>query len=339
MLGGFGGVKKQTCFIFSVVDTSGQSSINRALSIDDIDRKLITQLKLDGRQSLASLGAAIGLSGDSAKDRLDALTSLGIVKVTCTVDPKILGFTSITLVGVKVSGPAEQIAVELAQVFEFDFVACTAGEFDILVEVVCRDNPHLLEVLDSKLRSRADVSSVVSFSYLEVLKFSPGSSSIAQSVPDVAVSELDEIDHKIISELQVDGRLSFQDLAERIDIPYQTTRRRARNLLESNIIRPEVLTNRLVEGTAVIAGVNLRTSGPIPAIAKELSKLDEVEIAVLTTGSFDLMLEVACRDKQHLATLVGEVLPGINGVVSTETNIYLRVVKLPQSWDGLVRQL
>lgn len=313
--------------------------VDSRLGIDDLDRKLIWQLRLDGRQSLANLGQAIGLSGDSVKDRLDRLTRLGIVKVTCSVDPKVLGYTSITLVGVRVTGPAERIAEELAAVPEFDFVACTAGEFDILVEVVCRSEQQLLEVVDSRLRSRPDVSAVVSFTYLDVLKFQPGSSGLFRADSPGKPLELDDVDLAIISALQVDGRLSFQDLAEQIGVPYQTTRRRAKYLLDNDIVRPEVLTNRLVEGTAVIAGVNLRTSGPIAAIAKELSKLEEVEIAVLTTGSFDLMLEVACRDRQHLARLVGEVLPAINGVVSTETNIYLRVVKLPQSWDGLVRKL
>lgn len=316
-----------------------RKTIDSRLSIDGVDKKLIAQLRVDGRQSLANLGSAIGLSGDSVKDRLDRLTSLGIVKVTCSVDPKVIGFTSITLVGVRVTGAAEQIAEELASVAEFDFVACTAGEFDILVEVVCKNDQHLLEVIDAKLRSRPDVSGIVSFSYLDVLKFQPGSSGLFRAETAGTRIELDAVDHQIVSALQADGRLSFQDLAEVIRVPYQTARRRAKYLLENNVVRTEVLVNRLVEGTAVIAGVNLRTSGPIPAIAEQLAKLDEVEIAVLTTGSFDLMLEVACRDRQHLARLVGEVLPGISGVVSTETNIYLRVVKLPQSWDGLVRQL
>jgi Lrp/AsnC family transcriptional regulator for asnA, asnC and gidA len=97
--------------------------------------------------------------------------------------------------------------------------------------------------------------------------------------------------------------------------------------------------NRLVEGTAVVAGVNLRTTGPIERVAEELLALREVEIAVFTTGSFDLMLEVACKDREHLAKLVGKTIPSINGVLSTETSIYQRVLKLPQSWSGLVRKM
>ena len=78
--------------------------------LDELDRKLIEVLKLDGRESLATIGSQIGLTGDSVKDRLDRLTAEGVIKVTCSVDPKVLGFNSIALVGVKVTGSAEQIA-------------------------------------------------------------------------------------------------------------------------------------------------------------------------------------------------------------------------------------
>jgi Lrp/AsnC family transcriptional regulator for asnA, asnC and gidA len=325
--------------MFIVMDSIKKVPSDSNLYIDGFDRELIGALREDGRQSLANLGTAIGLSGDSVKDRLDRLTNLGILKVTCTVDPKVLGYSSITLIGIKVTGPAENIAEELAKVTEFDFVACTAGEFDIIAEVVCTSEVHLLQILDSHVRARTDVASIVAFSYLQVLKFSPGHDKNQNSWATSEPPKLDAVDLLIIQELQQDGRLSYQELAERIGHPYQTTRRRARALLEEGVIHPEVLINRLVEGTAVIAGVNLRTTGPITEIARALAKVPEVEVAVLTTGSFDLMLEVACRDREHLAQLVGETLPAIPGVVSTETNIYLRVVKLPQSWLGLVRQL
>jgi Lrp/AsnC family transcriptional regulator for asnA, asnC and gidA len=321
------------------MDSTKKTPSGSNFHIDDFDRELIGALREDGRQSLANLGIAIGLSGDSVKDRLDRLTNLGILKVTCTVDPRVLGYSSITLLGIKVTGPAENIAEDLALLTEFDFVACTAGEFDIIAEVVCVSEVHLLHILDSHVRARADVASIVAFSYLQVLKFSPGHNEDQTSWSNSDLPQLDTVDRRIVEELQHDGRLSYQELAERIGHPYQTTRRRARALLDDGVIHPEVLVNRLVEGTAVIAGVNLRTTGPIPDIAQALAQLTEVEVAVLTTGSFDLMLEVACRDREHLAQLVGETLPAIPGVVSTETNIYLRVVKLPQSWLGLVRQL
>jgi Lrp/AsnC family transcriptional regulator for asnA, asnC and gidA len=306
--------------------------------LDELDRKLISVLKIDGRESLATIGTQIGLTGDSVKDRLDRLTAEGVIKVTCSVDPRVLGFNSIALMGVKVTGSAEQIASELTSIPEFDFVCCVSGEYDILVEAVCRDDLHLLRVVDQYLRSRPDVSSVSSHNYLSVLKFQPSGSpdETETVVPQNLV--VDDVDRKIIRALQDDGRASFQDIAESIGVAYQTTRRRAKALLEGKIVRSETLVNRLIEGTAVVAGVNLRTTGPIAEIAEKLLSLPEVEIAVVTSGRFDLLLEVACKDRDHLATLVGSVLPSISGIASSETSIYQRVLKLPQSWSGLVRK-
>ena len=306
--------------------------------LDELDRKLISVLKIDGRESLAAIGTQIGLTGDSVKDRLDRLTAEGVIKVTCSVDPRVLGFNSIALVGVKVTGSAELIAAELTSVSEFDFVCCVSGEYDILVEVVCRDDVHLLRVVDQYLRSRPDVSSVSSHNYLAVLKFQPSGSPEEPETGAPPHPGVDDIDRKIIRALQDDGRASFQDIALSIGVPYQTTRRRAKALLEGKIVRTETLVNRLIEGTAIVAGVNLRTTGPIAEIAEKLLSLPEVEIAAVTSGRFDLLLEVACKDRDHLATLVGSVLPSIPGIASSETSIYQRVLKLPQSWSGLVRK-
>jgi DNA-binding Lrp family transcriptional regulator len=306
--------------------------------LDELDRKLISVLKINGRESLATIGTQIGLTGDSVKDRLDRLTAEGVIKVTCSVDPRVLGFTSIALVGVKVTGSAELIAAELTSVSEFDFVCCVSGEYDILVEVVCRDDLHLLRVVDHFLRSRPDVSSVSSHNYLAVLKFQPSGSPEESETGALPHPGVDDIDRKIIRALQDDGRASFQGIALSIGVPYQTTRRRAKALLEGKIVRSETLVNRLIEGTAIVAGVNLRTTGPIAGIAEKLLSLPEVEIAAVTSGRFDLLLEVACKDRDHLATLVGSVLPSIPGIASSETSIYQRVLKLPQSWSGLVRK-
>ena len=307
--------------------------------LDAIDTRLIEELKISGRESLANLGSIVGLTGDSVRERLNRLTSFGVIKVTCSVDPLVLGYRSITLIGVKVNGKALAIAESLAQVPEFDFVGCTAGEHDILVEAVCKDEMHLLSIVDEHIRSRSDVVSISCFNYLSVLKFEPGGSSPLRELSGQSPQALDDFDLEIIKALQADGRASFQEIAERIGMPYQTTRRRAKILLDSGVVRIETLVNRLVDGTAVVAGVGLRTTGSLASIVSEIVKIAEVEIAVHTTGSFDVMLEVACRDREHLARLVGTVLPSIPGVVSTETSIYQHVVKLPQSWSGLVRQL
>ncbi|MFZ4485272.1 MAG: Lrp/AsnC family transcriptional regulator [Candidatus Nanopelagicales bacterium] len=310
-----------------------------SLMLDETDRALIDCLRVDGRMSLAALGKEVGLSGDAVRDRLRRLTSEGIVQITCSVDAALLGFRTLALLGLNVRGSARRIGEELAQVDEFDLVGCTSGRFDLFVEAVCRDEMHQLETIDAHIRERPDVAGVTTFTYLNVLKFAPAGSELPVSGHDLNSVEIGRAELDLIGVLRADGRASYQDIADRTGVSYQMARRRAKALLDSGTVRVETVVNRLVEGTAVVAGVGLRTAGPISHITPRILELEEVEVAVLTTGPFDLLLDVACRDTEHLASLVGEFLPSIPGVEATETTIYQQFLKLPQSWSGLVRQL
>lgn len=306
-------------------------------ALDEIGRKLIQSLRADGRTRLATLGAQVGLSGDAVRERLRHMTEQGVLQVTCSVDPAVLGFHTLALIGVSTSGPAEPIAEELVEVPEIDLVGCVAGRFDVLAEAVCRDEVHLLQVVDEHVRSRPDVLGATVFEYLDVLKFAPGGYNPPARPPDAPEVRLTAQDLQIIEALREDGRASFQEIADRTGLPYQVARRRTSSLLRSGVIRVETVVNRLSEGTAVEAFVGLKTTGPLSEVTPPILALDEVEIAVVTAGPFDLVLEVACRDRSHLAHLVGEEIRSIPGVVSTETTLYHRLLKLPQSWMGLVR--
>jgi len=260
------------------------------------------------------------------------------VKVTCSVDPHVLGFHTLALLGLNVTGPAVPIAEALARVPEFDLVGCTAGRYDLFVEAVCRDENHLLEVVDEHIRSRPDVAAVTSFVYLAVMKFEPDGVDPARSTAAESI-ELSAADQQIIAVLQDDGRASFQDIAERTGMSYQIARRRAKALLDNGTVRTETVVNRLVEGSAVGAAVGLRTTGPVRDALPAIVALHEVEVAVLTTGPFDVLLDVACRDIAHLSEFIGSVLPSLPGVEATETTVYQRFFRLPQTWSGLVRQI
>src|SRR5262245_47618842 len=307
-------------------------------ALDDTDRQLVEALREDGRMSLATLGARVGLSSDAVRERLRHMEDRGLLQVTCSVDPRVLGFHTLALIGVTVTGAAEPIAEELARVSEFDLVGCITGHFDLIIEAVCRDEAHLLSAVDEHLRGGPDVAALTVLSYLQVLKFAPGGTAQPPAPAGGPPVELTQADLDIIAVLQADGRASFQDIADRIGLPYQMARRRTKALLESDVVRVETLVNRLAERDAVVASVGVSTSGPLSAITPAIIALDEVELAVVTAGPYDLHMEVVCRDRHHLAQVVGEKLRSIPGVVSTDTSVYQRLVKLPQSWLGMVQE-
>ena len=84
-------------------------------------------------------------------------------------NPLGLGFDAMAMVGVRTSGPPEEVADAIAQLDEADYVVVAAGQFDLLVELVCVDRRHLLDVTN-RIRALDGVASTETFVYLELHK-------------------------------------------------------------------------------------------------------------------------------------------------------------------------
>ena len=92
-----------------------------------------------------------------------------ILQVTGVTNPLGLGFDAQALVGLKTAGAPAAVAEEIASWEEADYVVVTAGRFDLLVEVVCVDRRHLLEVTN-RMRALESVVSTETFLYLQLRK-------------------------------------------------------------------------------------------------------------------------------------------------------------------------
>lgn len=306
-----------------------------ATTLDPIDHTLVEALREDGRAALGALGKRVGLSGDAVRERLRRLRAAGVVSVLGTPDPNALGYRTIALVGIAVDGPVLPVAQHLAEVPEIDYVVCTSGGFDVLIEMLAHDDAHLLELLDRHVRAHPHVRSCATFLYLDVLKWRPGGFAVSRiAATSEPVASLDDGDRAIVAALQADGRASYQDIAHATGLTYANARRRARALIESGTVRIITTVNRLVEGTAVMAAVGLRTSGSTPELAAALEAIDEVEVALRTTGPFDVFVDLACRDRRHLVQVLTERLQPIPGVLHAETFVYARLQKLPMQWSA-----
>ena len=139
-----------------------------ARTVDDLDRKIIEELQANGRESFRRIAARLGVSEATVRARYARLTSAGILQVVGVTNPLGLGFDQ-ALVGVKTSGSPAKAADTIAHWPEADYVVATAGQFDLVVELVAADRRHLLE-LTSRLRSLPDVVSTETFVYLEMWK-------------------------------------------------------------------------------------------------------------------------------------------------------------------------
>jgi Lrp/AsnC family transcriptional regulator, regulator for asnA, asnC and gidA len=140
------------------------------LALDDINKRIIEHLQRDGRMSYATLAKTIGLSEAAVRQRVQRLLDGGLMQIVAVTDPLTLGFARQAMVGVKVTGDLRSVADDIATIPEVDYVVICAGGYDMLVELVCTDDEHLLNLLNDKIRTVKGVAATETFMYLKLAK-------------------------------------------------------------------------------------------------------------------------------------------------------------------------
>jgi Lrp/AsnC family transcriptional regulator for asnA, asnC and gidA len=140
------------------------------LALDEINKQIIEHLQRDGRMSYAALAKIIGLSEAAVRQRVQRLLDGGLMQIVAVTDPLTLGFARQAMVGLKVTGDLRAVADELAAIPEVDYVVICAGGYDLLVELVCTDDEHLLDLLNDKVRAVKGVAETETFMYLKLAK-------------------------------------------------------------------------------------------------------------------------------------------------------------------------
>ena len=142
-----------------------------------------------------------------------------------------------------------------------------------------------------------------------------------------AAAVLDAIDNQLIGLLMEDGRIPYRDLARRVALSETRTRQRVLRLIEQGYISIAAITDPLKLGMGVMAAIGVRVSGQLEHIAAAIAREERVTWVAVTAGTYDIMVEVACRDNAALLEVI-EKLRGLSGVQHTESFIYLKVQKL-----------
>jgi Lrp/AsnC family transcriptional regulator for asnA, asnC and gidA len=150
--------------------SSERTGTDRAVVIDDVDKAIIEQLQEDGRLPYTKLATAVGLSEAAVRQRVQRLVESGVVQIVAVTDPLTLGFRREAMIGLKIEGDLRGVADTIASIPEVSYVVVVSGSFDLLMEVVCEDDDHLLALLNDKVRSIPGVRSTETFTYLRLYK-------------------------------------------------------------------------------------------------------------------------------------------------------------------------
>jgi Lrp/AsnC family transcriptional regulator, regulator for asnA, asnC and gidA len=146
-----------------------RGAVSAAPHLDRIDQRLIEALQNNGREPFRRIAAEVGVSEATIRARYQRLCDENILQVTGVTNPLGLGFDAQAMVGIRTSGPPEPVAEEIARWDEADYVVVTAGQFDVLVELICANRRQLLDVTN-RMRALDGVVSTETFLYLELRK-------------------------------------------------------------------------------------------------------------------------------------------------------------------------
>ena len=150
--------------------TPDYGSGSRTFVLDEVSKLIIEELQQDGRRSYAALAKSVGLSEAAVRQRVQRLLDGGVMQIVAVTDPTTVGFERQAMIGIRADGDIREIAERLSALPELEYVVVCAGSFDLLVELVCEDDEHLLQVLNESVRTVPGVRETETFVYLRLIK-------------------------------------------------------------------------------------------------------------------------------------------------------------------------
>lgn len=143
--------------------------------MDKIDLDLIAILQKDGRTPFTEIARQLNISEGTVRNRLTRLQEQKVLQVVGMVDPYTLGFDAPAMIGVSVDPPQLESAAEIIATFpEVSYLVMVSGEFDMIVEVMCKDRQALATFLNQKLRQVPGLTRTQSYLILRTFKMAYG---------------------------------------------------------------------------------------------------------------------------------------------------------------------
>ena len=300
--------------------------------IDRLDLGIFSELQADGRIPFTTLADRMGCSEALVRRRVKRLLDEDVFSITAVADPRVLGLEWMAWIGVGVRpGATSAVAEQVVTLPEVDYVVQTTGGFGVMAEVACR-SPADLHRLVNELRAIPGVRGTESFVYLGLVhqqfQWTLRDPSPVGVADRPGQPELEPLDRELIHELQRDGRVSFRTLAQRLEVSERLLSKRYRRLADANVVRVMAVGNPLVLGFGAMAWLGIRLSeGAMAAdVSARLGSVRGIDYVVLTTGRYDLMAELVCRDRDELIAALDRQIGGIAGIEQVDTFLHLRLL-------------
>lgn len=120
--------------------------------MDTVDIAIIQELQTNGRRPFTEIAQKLEISEATVRNRVNKLIDKQVFQIVGLMSPHRLGFNSPAMVSVAIQpGKVETAAKQLATFEEVSYLIMISGEFDLMVEVMCKDKEHFVEFFNQKL--------------------------------------------------------------------------------------------------------------------------------------------------------------------------------------------
>lgn len=151
--------------------------------LDELDFAILAHLQVDGRKSFTDIAKALNVAGNTVRNRVTRMIEQGTLNVIGRVNPHHVGFHAYAMIHVTIE-PPHLTEAAVAQIIEFpevSFLATMSGEYDLCVDVMCRDNQHFTELINQRLHQVPGVTKTKTMFFLKAYKYGQPDLSLLQT--------------------------------------------------------------------------------------------------------------------------------------------------------------
>ena len=141
--------------------------------LDETDRAIISYLQYDVRMPYTKIAVELGLTEGGIRRRVKKLIYQGSLQIVGIAEPHDMGLEEASVIAVTVEGrPIDEVAEEIAKLPEVTYLFQSTGEFDLFIEVYCKDREHFVNFLNNNLQIIPGVRVTQSYMILKMYKLS-----------------------------------------------------------------------------------------------------------------------------------------------------------------------
>jgi DNA-binding Lrp family transcriptional regulator len=286
--------------------------------VDEIDARIIEELRRNGRIGQVELASRLGISRPTASKRLNGLLDSGVIRVVGVAHPSMLGIDSVAHVSIDVDQPIRQVAAAVADLDEVVFVSLTSGRYPMVAEIRAVNDDALARTLDI-LRTVDGVRDTDTLVYIDLVI------DVLRSVR-IPTASIDKLDVELMKLLREDGRASYLALGEKTNVSAGTARSRVLRLLNEGVLRVGALSRPGTEERVIPVGVGIRVRGKASSVRDQLVDLPGMRFLAVTLGRYDLIGTVHASDLAGSIDVVDRIR-GLRSVLELHTWVHVETVK------------